>query len=205
MWAIGRRAGPALTARHPFPMLAIAKTSDFVFRSLSTGILSDGVWQPIADNIGGGRSDALNVPVLLGLRFRRVYIGLILTAAPTAAAARLNLSFNQQGRKLAEMNFGWQVGMVGEPGVIPPFSVQEIALGTMSANQPALVGGDVPGALVVSAYSLADGVMRYVRMTPISTVQDCDEVRLSGQIYEENGTTSTCKLFCAVHSTAVAP
>lgn len=182
-------------------MNAPNRTSDFVFRSLATGVLGEDTWQAIADGIGGGRADALNVPVPTGLRFRNLYVGWIFTGSPTQTQVELNIAFNHAGRQLAEWTVGQANGVTQNRGGFGvPFSVQEIALGSLGSNQPALVGGDVPGSIIASDYNLIDGLMRYVRMTPLRTFQEADEIRLSGRIYTNGTITSVFKLFCGVHS-----
>lgn len=186
-------------------MLPPQRTSDFVFRELATGILTSSDWNLVADNLGGGRADALNVPLIAGLRHRQVYVGWLFTGTPATTQVELKLAFLQSGREVASWTLGQANGTSQtRDGFAPPFSVQEIELGTLSGNQPALVGGDVPGSILVSDFNAIDGVMRYVRMTALPTYQECDEIRISGRVYV--GTTvgvPVFKLMCAVNSSIV--
>lgn len=186
-------------------MLPPQRTSDFVFRELATGILTADAWNNIADNLGGGRADALNVPLIAGLRHRQVYVGWLFTGTPATTQVEVKLAFLQSGREVASWTMGQANGMTqNRDGFAPPFSVQEIDLAGLSSNQPALVGGDVPGSIVVSDYNLVDGVMRYVRMTALPTYQEADEMRISGRVY--CGTTAgspVFKIMAAVNSSIV--
>lgn len=186
-------------------MLPPQKTSDFVFREIATGVLTADSWNGITDTLGGARSDALNVPVPAGLRYRNVYLGWIFTASPATTQAELRVQFCHAGREVAVWTIGQANGVAqARDGFAPPFSVQEIALGSLSSNQPALVGGDVPGSILVSDYNLLDGVQRYVRLTALPTYQECDEIRISGRVYVGSTTGAPVfKLFAAVNSSIV--
>lgn len=184
-------------------MLAAAKTSDFVFRELASGVLTANDWTTVADGLTA-RADGLYLPLPVGLRFRSIYIGWIFTGSPSTTQTELTVAFIHQGRELASWTLGQANGTSQtRDGIAPPFSVQEIALGSLSGNQPALAGGDVPGSIVISDYNLADGVQRYVRMTPLKTYQEADQLRISGRVYTSVSASSVFKLFAAVNSTAV--
>jgi hypothetical protein len=164
----------------------------------------------------GGPKSPLTLRVPRGMRWRRLYVGAAFVGLPAGLAYLLTVEWVTEGKVIRTDRYGSSPGSLTVLPTanylpLPPCSVQTTELASLPPNPTVVNSGDVPDSLYFSTYDLLGGYSYLVRAAGMDTVEECEEIRLSGSVYFTSGTGTAgdfgvaARLWLACHSATVAP